>query len=195
MRAFVTGDTGFVGSALIRRLPAENHEVVALVRSHAAAESVSALGVSVVEGDLSSTKRFSSAVEGCEVHFVADGRALPFRTFATAYLTTAGVAPPEGNIPGWALRAAGAILESIWKLLRLTSQPPVNRVEAAMESEPQVFKDEKARRELGYEPVITLDEAIAQLVLGVDPSRFLRTCGCTAIPIPTSAVASSWRSC
>jgi nucleoside-diphosphate-sugar epimerase len=97
------------------------------------------------------------------VYFVTDGPPRPFRQFAGAYLATAGIEVGDGSVPGWVMRAAAATLEMLWRTLPTTSAPPVNRVEAYMVSHPQVFDDSRARRELGYRPVIGFDEGMAQL--------------------------------
>lgn len=52
MKVFVTGGSGFVGSAVIPELVAAGHEVVALARSGGSAEKVKALGAKPLEGSL-----------------------------------------------------------------------------------------------------------------------------------------------
>jgi nucleoside-diphosphate-sugar epimerase len=96
-------------------------------------------------------------------YFITDGPPKTFREFVTAYLATVGVAPGDASVPGWLMRGVGASVEATWRILPLNSAPPLNRVEVTMVSHPMVLDDSKARTELGYRPVISVERGMAEL--------------------------------
>ncbi len=66
MKYFITGATGFIGGRVARQLIADGHEVVALVRSKAKAESLSKMGVSLAEGDITDKESMRQPMTGVD---------------------------------------------------------------------------------------------------------------------------------
>ncbi|MDH6450397.1 MULTISPECIES: SDR family oxidoreductase [unclassified Streptomyces] len=109
MRVFVTGATGFVGSAVTRELLDAGHEVVGLARSDRSAEALKAAGAEVHRGDLTdldSLRRGAEAADGvAHLAFIHD----------FTNLTASGEADLE------AVRAIGEVLEGSGKPFVVTS--------------------------------------------------------------------------
>jgi nucleoside-diphosphate-sugar epimerase len=124
-------------------------------------------------GHLTSTTHEDNVIEGLvlaatkgkpgNAYFVTDGEPVVFRDFMTALLDTAGVEAPTRSVPLAVARPLGAVSEGIWRAFRIKSSPPLMRLTVWLSALETTIDISKARRELGYEPVKTVEEGMAEL--------------------------------
>ena len=65
-RVFLTGSTGYIGSAIVDALLRAGQQVTALVRDPAKAEQLSNRGIECVAGELGSPRSYAKAAEACD---------------------------------------------------------------------------------------------------------------------------------
>jgi nucleoside-diphosphate-sugar epimerase len=122
---------------------------------------------------LTSTTHQDNAIEGLvlaatkgtpgSAYFVTDGDPVVFRDFFTRLLATAGVEAPKRNVPSALAKPLAGVCEGLWKLLRRRSTPPLTRMQVWLSALETTIDISKARRELGYEPVKTVEAGLAEL--------------------------------
>ena len=113
----------------------------------------------VVEGLLLGAERGGAG----EAYFVTDGEPVVFREFVSALLETQGVEPPTRSMPAWLAGGIAASAEGVWRTLRLKGEPPLTRLAVWLSSQECTIDISKARRDLGYEPVISRAEGLAAM--------------------------------
>jgi hypothetical protein len=74
-----------------------------------------------------------------------------------------GLTRADKSVPGWFADALGAVCETAWRALPLKGEPPITRFGAMIMSRDSILKDDKARRELGYAPVVSVEQGLQQL--------------------------------
>ena len=97
------------------------------------------------------------------VYFVTDGEPAVFREFISDLLSTAGVEPPDRNMPAPVASVAATASESIWRGLRLKGAPPLTRLTYWLSAQECTIDISRARAELGYEPVRTREDGLEEL--------------------------------
>ena len=97
------------------------------------------------------------------VYFVTDGEPVVFREFVRSWLGTQGVSVPDKTVPGAVADAAAAVSERAWRLFRRPGPPPLTRMAVWASSKECTLDITRARRELGYEPVVSREQGLAAL--------------------------------
>ena len=82
------------------------------------------------------------------------------RDFLTALAATRGVTLPSRNVPSVIARPLAGAVQSLWSVFAPQSKPPMVSFAIAMLSRSVTVKTDKARRELGYAPVVSVEEGL-----------------------------------
>jgi nucleoside-diphosphate-sugar epimerase len=141
MRIFVTGASGFVGSAVVAELLANGHQVLGLARNDDAADKITAMGAEVHRGDLNDTDSLTAGAKASDgvIHlgFIHD-----FSNFAASVATDLKAVQTLID----ALEGTGKPLVSTSGIALL---PPGNMVTEKDEALPGIFRGESEKTVLG----------------------------------------------
>ncbi len=113
----------------------------------------------VVEGLLLGAERGRSG----EAYFVTDGEDVVFREFISELLEARGIDPPDRAIPGWLAAGIARGGEAAWRFLPLPGNPPLTRFALWAASQECTLDISRARAELGYRPIRSREEGLAEL--------------------------------
>jgi 2-alkyl-3-oxoalkanoate reductase len=98
-----------------------------------------------------------------KAYFISNGEPMPVWDLVNGILDAAGLPPVVKSVPTWAAIAAGAACEGVFKTFRLTAEPPMTRFVARELATSHWFDLSAARRDLGYEPTVSITEGLARL--------------------------------
>jgi nucleoside-diphosphate-sugar epimerase len=94
---------------------------------------------------------------------LTNGEPRPVAEILASVCLAAGVEPPTRSLPAPLARAAGSLIDSVWRIRPGLDEPPMTRFLAEQLSTSHWFDQRRTRRELGWVPAVTLDEGFARL--------------------------------
>ena len=98
-----------------------------------------------------------------KAYFLSQGEPVPLWDLINRILRAAGAPPVTRSVPtGFAL-AVGSLLETIYRTFGISGEPPMTRFLAHQLSTAHWFNIDAARRDLGYEPAVSIDEGLRRL--------------------------------
>jgi nucleoside-diphosphate-sugar epimerase len=104
-------------------------------------------------------------------YFISQGEPVNCWKWIDEVLALAGLPPVRKSISYAAARRVGAVCESVYRTLRLRSEPPMTRFLAAQLAKSHWFNISATRRDFGYEPIVSTAEGMRRL------AAWLKGCG------------------
>jgi nucleoside-diphosphate-sugar epimerase len=96
-------------------------------------------------------------------YFISQGEPLPLRDLVSRILAAAGLPPVTVSVPFPVAYAGGAAVELAWWAARRQGDPPMTRFLARQLATAHWFDISAARRDLGYQPAVSIDEGMLAL--------------------------------
>ena len=98
-----------------------------------------------------------------KVYFISQGEPVTHEALVNSWLKADGFPPETRHMPLGLARFLGATLESIYRTLGISSEPPLTRFLVEQLSTSHWFNIDAARRDLGYAPRVSMAEGLARL--------------------------------
>ena len=101
---------------------------------------------------------------GGKAYFISQGEPVALWPWVNRILTGLGHEPLSKRVPLPVAYGAGAVCETLWKLLGRKEDPPMTRFVAVELAKDHYFKIDAARRDLGYQPKVSMEAAIERTI-------------------------------
>ncbi len=95
-----------------------------------------------------------------KAYFITQGEPMPQRDLINGILKAGGLPPCQKSISPHAAYAVGAIMEMLWKMLGRQDEPMMTRFVAKQLSTAHWYNISAAKRDLGYEPKISVAQGL-----------------------------------
>ncbi len=106
-----------------------------------------------------------------KVYFITQGEPIPLWDLVNRILHAAGLGPVTRSIPPRLAYGMGWLLEMIYAMFRPQEEPPMTRFVARELTTAHWFDITAAKRDLGYEPKVSLEEGLRRLALWLRSRR------------------------
>jgi len=98
-----------------------------------------------------------------KAYFISNGEPVELWPFIDRVLAEAGLPPVTRTMSARKARIAGRVLEWIYRVLRFSGEPPMTRFVAEQMSTSHWYDITAARRDLGYDPRVSVEEGLKKL--------------------------------
>ena len=85
-------------------------------------------------------------------YVLTSGEPRPIAELIAGFCAAAGIAPPTRHVPAGAAKAAGSLVEAVWRVRPGADEPPMTRFLAEQLSTAHWFDLRRTRRDLGWSP-------------------------------------------
>ena len=99
-----------------------------------------------------------------KAYFITNGEPVVLWDWINGLLVALGEPPVTKRISLGAAQAVGALCEGLWRALPLAGEPPMTRFVAAELAKDHWFNISAARRDLGYNPRVSMAQGTAELI-------------------------------
>ncbi len=96
-------------------------------------------------------------------YFISNGEPLPAADIISKLLEAAGETPRLGRVSPRLAMALASLVELVWRLGRFKSDPPLSRFVVEHLSTAHWYDLSAARRDLGYQPTVSIEEGLERL--------------------------------
>lgn len=121
------------------------------------------LGMTFVDNLVAGVLLAASASDPGRVYHITDGEDVTSRELLDALAGQLGLPPPRRSVPFPAIYAAATLMEWAFRLLGRANPPPITRYGVRLMACDSRYDITRARREIGYRPVVSFLEGIALL--------------------------------
>jgi len=106
-------------------------------------------------------------------YFISQGDPRPLRTILNELLRVAALPPVKKSIPVSVAYGAAWFLETLYRMFRVTTEPALTRYFVLHMAREHYFDISAARRDLGYNPAISIEEGIERLRVALEADTIL----------------------
>jgi nucleoside-diphosphate-sugar epimerase len=103
-------------------------------------------------------------VVGGRAYFITNGEPVVLWDWINTILRGIGAPEIKSRVPLPVAYAAGGLLETVWRILGRAGDPPMTRFIAKEMATDHWFDLTAARRDLGYHPLMTMEQGTAKLI-------------------------------